>query len=1024
VRHAPLCLALFAAAACAADLPPGVTVTRTAGQIVLANRAVELRFDAASGHLAGFGPVGGPPVITGGSTAVVLEGGKVADDAGDLQPVETDAAEAQGVLRLTSGAGDWRRTEEWRLAPDSAVALRQCRWRYLGTAAGEVAHTRLTLAGVSLPGAADAELVLPTAFPAQVVPFTALAPGHRRDVPDCWSTNGLVVVRSRASDRAVLLMTAGTLDGSWATVAEAAGSVGLELNFGAQLRLGHPAEFASRWQALALSGASRRAICETCWRAFDQAGLRAIANPAADAAVIYSAHPGGSIDTGFRDVGGFKAFNERLPYLKSLGFNTLWLLPFWHGWVYAPDDYSKLDAKLGSEADLKALVDRAHGLDLKVLGDLIPHGPREEGGLLKTHPDWVSAKHDGGVLYWWGCLGCDYACPGWQGFMADHAVDWMGRVGLDGYRVDCAGGGPANWRPFGDNWPSLSGIAGARGLLAAVRTKMQAKTPGSLLLTEGTAPVLAESGDLVYDFPWAYTVLPAALKMAPAQWVPAARDWLAWRRAMYPRGTRLMRYATSHDTVRGPWRYGPDLERAFLALNALADGVPMVYDGEDEGFADTLATVYRWRAALPALRNGEVDYDAVTSDDPRVMGFRRTAGGQTVVTAVNCGSTTVTATLAAGDPAGLRGAAAGPGSRVLAAAEGRLRTELAPGGAALWVVGGALPEAPPPAPPSFERPTTPADGQTLSAAWGQAVVQSEHGGRLARLTVGDQPAVWASHFAEGRRKLFLGVPPIDFDAPPAADGRYVLKAADGAPAVEVERRCELGAELSCQTKLTARQALERANAELVQSFDLGPAPEITVPTIEGELHFGPVYAPPRLPAAGDGGRYRHLFGQILWQSRQLPLAGPLQLRHPDLAIAASADQPGWLQNVRLRRDADTGGHVWLEVAWLDQAQPVSLAAGQSVTLAVRLAPGTAAAPVVRHEGPNQVFENAHYRLVLGRSGGGAIRELRRRTADGWGPNLVSDLNTYTDVGRPTSTPAAPRTWRPRSLSGATAGAPR
>ncbi|MBI2302047.1 MAG: hypothetical protein HYU66_24345 [Armatimonadetes bacterium] len=999
----------------AADLPAGVTLARQTGQLVFANSAVELRFDSAIGRWLSYSSAGGEAVIAGGGCGAYLKAAQrwTDESPGRLEDAATDAAGGQGLLRLTSRVGDFRQVEEWRLAPGSTIALRQCAWEYLGTAQDEVGSTRFLATGVKLPGADDAELVLPGGFPAQTVPFAALQPGRRRDVPDCWSTNGLVLVRSAKQDRALVMLSLAGLDSPWAHVEEAAGSVRLEQGFGTQLRLGQPASFAARWQAVALCGASRKAITEACWQAFDRIGLRAVANPAADRATVYSAHPGGTIDSGFRDVGGFREFTGRLGYLRDLGCNTLWLLPFWNGYVYAPIDYAKLDEKLGTEADLKALVDRAHELGIRVLGDLIPHGPREEGGLLKTHPEWVSAKHDGGVLSWWGCLGCDYAHPGWQGFMADHAVDWMKRVGLDGYRVDCAAGGPENWRPYGENWPSLSGMTGGRELLAAVRAKMQAQTPGSLLITEGTAPWLAESGDIVYDFPWAYTVLPAALRMPMAEWVPAAREWLAWRRAMYPRGTRLMRYATSHDTLRGPWRYGPDLERSLLALNALLDGVPMVYDGEEEGFADTVREVNAWRAALPALQAGEADFDAVQSSDPRVMAFVRRAKGQTVVVAVSFASQFVRTKLTATD-AELFSTAKPYDCNYSPGPDPAGTVSLGRSKAVLWV----SPAAPAPEPPRAEgRPTLPAPPEaslvrlTADRFAGEAWIDPAHGARLQAYNWGPRLQVLGSRFSEGRRKLFLGVPPMDLDVPAVTtqhDGRsltarFTLNAADGQPAVDVIRRYELGywedRHLIMETTLTARRPVERANAALVQSFDLGPAPKLYVLTVEGSLYYPGPYPPPRRPTPPDSGRYRHPFGNVLWESRRLPPAGsPLLWGDDHITWEASASRPGWLQNVRLRRDVDAAGHVWLEVAWLDEREPVSLAAGESVTLTVGLGEQLRGEPVLRNDAASLLFENPHYHLALSRANGGSISELRRKQDDGWGPNLVSALNTYTDVG--------------------------
>ena len=171
--------------------------------------------------------------------------------------------------------------------------------------------------------------------------------------------------------------------------------------------------------------------------------------------VIYSAHAGGTVDSGLRDGGGgFRDYAARIPYLAELGFNTFWMLPFWHGSFYAPIAYDRLDARLGDEADLKALVDTAHRHGARLLADLIPHGPKPESGLEKNHPGWIARDRDGNFRYRWGCYDCDYAHPGWQRFMAEHAVDWVRRAGLDGYRVDVALGQGENWRPHDGNRPA------------------------------------------------------------------------------------------------------------------------------------------------------------------------------------------------------------------------------------------------------------------------------------------------------------------------------------------------------------------------------------------------------------------------------------------------------------------------------------------------------------------------------------------------------------------------------------------
>ena len=68
---------------------------------------------------------------------------------------------------------------------------------------------------------------------------------------------------------------------------------------------------------------------------------------------------------------------RRLPYLRDLGVDALWITPFYtspqndHGYDVA--DYCDVDPLFGSLADADALLDRAHELGLKVIVDLVPN---------------------------------------------------------------------------------------------------------------------------------------------------------------------------------------------------------------------------------------------------------------------------------------------------------------------------------------------------------------------------------------------------------------------------------------------------------------------------------------------------------------------------------------------------------------------------------------------------------------------------------------------------------------------------
>ncbi len=945
-----LCLLPLVPAALAGAAEP--TLSATNGRQILSNGLVDLAFDGQTGRLLAYGRTRGA-LVAGGRPAELqlsdgawqsfggarLVGCRLAAEAARPGPwiVGAPAGGSPGgsVLALTWDGGDWQRIERWRLWADSTVVARTVEWVWHGQAPVTVRATRFELNGCRVGGANDCELVLPRTFPVAVRPFGQFQPGRGHNLEGGSTTNRLVVVRNAAERQSLLVMVAADAEHGWGQAFEQRGAADVQHVIAAQLVVPPGGRFEVGAQLLGLGGAEPGEVVERAWEMFDRAGLKSCARPVKelDEGAIYSAHPGGTIGSNFRDCGGFTAFARRLPRLKQMGFSIVWLLPFWKGPVYAPILYDQLDASLGTEADLKALVDQAHAHGLKVLGDLVPHGPREEGGLEQQHPDWVTRNPDGSIFYMWGCLQCDYAHPGWQQYMAEHAVDWMRRVGLDGYRVDCAGGGPPNWRPAPGLRPSMSSAYGARKLLATVRAAMLKCNPNALLVMEGTSPEMAESGDVVYDFPWAYDVLPKSLSMPPGEWLAAARQWLWWQKAWYPRGTRFMRYCESHDMSSATLRYGPTRHRSLLGLNGQIDGVPMVVDGEEVGVADAFTS---WRPrALPGATSATVGPDALWQ-----------------------------------------------------------RLDAAPG----------TPSAAPAPPATRPRVVVTADLVTVTDAGYVLQLDPRRGGAIAGSRSAGADAIRGSSFAEGRRKLFIGSPPLDLFAVPA----QVSVSEEGSaqvvrfqsqvgtpPRLGVVRtyRCLADGQVQVSTELTGlADGVEQVSSILTEAIRVTGAGDWSVETTEGRLQErGGV------ERAESAQSWRYLYPPAArWDSRLLPLAGAVTAGGVRFAgfDASAAD---WCQSVRLTA-------AGLEIRWLD-GRPTSLAKGSSVTLRYVLWPGPGgvvaakpADPRLHTEAGSYVFENRHYRLALGRADGGGLRELRRRVGQGWGPNLVSGLDTYTDVG--------------------------
>ena len=92
-------------------------------------------------------------------------------------------------------------------------------------------------------------------------------------------------------------------------------------------------------------------------------------------AVIYHIYPSTYMDSDGNGIGDLKGITSRLDYIRSCGFNCIWMSPCfasaWEDGGYDIIDYYKVDPRFGTNDDLKALIDKAHGLGIKVLLDLV-----------------------------------------------------------------------------------------------------------------------------------------------------------------------------------------------------------------------------------------------------------------------------------------------------------------------------------------------------------------------------------------------------------------------------------------------------------------------------------------------------------------------------------------------------------------------------------------------------------------------------------------------------------------------------
>ncbi len=94
-------------------------------------------------------------------------------------------------------------------------------------------------------------------------------------------------------------------------------------------------------------------------------------------AVIYQVYPRSFADSNGDGMGDLEGVRSRLPYLRDLGVDAVWLSPFYASPQadagYDVADYRAVDPMFGGLLDADALIRDAHELGLRIIVDLVPN---------------------------------------------------------------------------------------------------------------------------------------------------------------------------------------------------------------------------------------------------------------------------------------------------------------------------------------------------------------------------------------------------------------------------------------------------------------------------------------------------------------------------------------------------------------------------------------------------------------------------------------------------------------------------
>jgi cyclomaltodextrinase len=308
--------------------------------------------------------------------------------------------------------------------------------------------------------------------------------------------------------------------------------------------------------------------------------------------------------------GNLKGVASKLPYLKKLGVNTVWLSPFcrtsaYHG--YHVTDYYDVDPHFGTKQDLVNLVRRAHKMKMRVIADFVPnHCSRE-------HPFFQSALKDKNSPYrkwfyftrWPGSYMCFLDFEDLPKLNLEYeparehiigaAKHWL-KLGIDGFRLDHVVGPKHEfWQVFRQEvkkeYPNavLIGEAWIMGIkfgeLKTINTRFK-----TLKWLFGAAPdtLLKEYvGELdgVLDFGFQSMMKNYVAKKA--FWRPGwlLRLKLRLHYSRYPKSFFLPSFLDNHDMNRFLFECGGDkaLLKEAARLQLSLSQPPIIYYGTEVG---------------------------------------------------------------------------------------------------------------------------------------------------------------------------------------------------------------------------------------------------------------------------------------------------------------------------------------------------------------------------------------------------------------------------------------------------------
>lgn len=115
--------------------------------------------------------------------------------------------------------------------------------------------------------------------------------------------------------------------------------------------------------------------------------------------VVYQVYPRSFCDSNGDGIGDINGITSKLDYIKELGADVIWISPFYKSPMrdngYDISDYREINPEFGTMADFDRLLEKAHGLELKIVMDMaVNHSSNEHPWFTESRSRADSPKRD------------------------------------------------------------------------------------------------------------------------------------------------------------------------------------------------------------------------------------------------------------------------------------------------------------------------------------------------------------------------------------------------------------------------------------------------------------------------------------------------------------------------------------------------------------------------------------------------------------------------------------------------------